>query len=114
MAAPPSLAFVKHSEKIAPLAAVISAVSCVACCLPFGFAAAAGAAGLSVFLAPLRPWMMAISGALLLFGLRQLYRRRGAQCQRRSRLSIAVFWMCAALVLSMMLMPQVVASLLAD
>jgi hypothetical protein len=86
----------------------------LACCLPFGIAAAAGAAGLSVVLAPLRPWMMAISGALLLFGLWQLYRRKGATCQRRSRLSIAVFWVCATLVLAMMLMPQVVASLLAD
>ena len=85
----------------------------MACCLPFGFAAAAGAAGLSVVLAPLRPWMLAISGALLIFGLWQLY-RRGAACQRRSRLSQAVFWICASLVLAMILMPQVVASLLAD
>jgi hypothetical protein len=57
---------------------------------------------------------MAISGALLLFGLWQLYRRKGATCQRRSRLGIAIFWVCATLVLAMMLMPQVVASLLAD
>jgi hypothetical protein len=112
----------KHSEKLAPgvaqtswpaVAAVISAVSCMACCLPFGFAAAAGAAGLSVVLAPLRPWMLVIWGALLIFGVVQLYRRRGA-CQRRSRLSLAVFWVCAVLVLAMILMPQVVASLLAD
>jgi len=85
----------------------------MACCLPFGIAAAAGAAGLSVVLASLRPWMLAISAALLLFGLWQLYRRRGI-CQRRSRVSLAVFWTCAALVLTMILMPQVVASLLAD
>jgi hypothetical protein len=103
----------KHSEKLAPLAAVISAVSCMACCLPFGFAAAAGAAGLSVVLTPLRPWMLAISGALLIFGLWQLY-RRNATCQRRSRLSVAIFWVCAVLVLAMITMPQVVASLLAD
>jgi len=95
------------------VAAVISAVSCMACCLPFGFAAAAGAAGLSVVLAPLRPWMLAISGALLIFGLVQLY-RRGAACQRRSRWNLAIFWVCAVLVLAMILMPQVVASLLAD
>jgi len=52
-------------------------------CWPFAFAAAAG---LGVVLAPLRPWMLAISGALLIFGLVQLY-RRGASCQRRSNLS---------------------------
>jgi hypothetical protein len=86
----------------------------MACCLPLGLAASAGAAGLGVVLTPLRPWMLAISGALLLFGLWQLYRSKGATCQRRSRLSVAVFWVCAALVLVMMLMPQVVASLLAD
>jgi predicted PurR-regulated permease PerM len=103
----------KHFEKLAPVAAVVSAVSCMACCLPFGFAAAAGAAGLSVVLAPFRPWMLAISGALLIFGLVQLYSRKGT-CQRRSRLSMAIFWVCAVLVLAMILMPQVVASLLAD
>ena len=103
----------KHFEKLAPVAAVISAVSCLACCLPFGFAAAAGAAGLGVVLAPLRPWMLAISGALLIFGLVQLYSRKGT-CQRRSWLSVAIFWVCAVLVLAMILMPQVVASLLAD
>jgi len=84
----------------------------MACCLPFGFAAAAGAVGLSAVFAPLRPWMLAISGALLIFGFWQLY-RRGAACQRRSRLSQGIFWVCAVLVLSMILMPQVVASLLA-
>jgi ABC-type Fe3+ transport system permease subunit len=103
----------KHSEKFAPVAAVLSAVSCMACCLPFGFAAAAGTAGLSVVLVPLRPWMMAISGARLSFGLIQLYRRQGA-CRRRSRLSLAIFWVCAVLVLAMILMPQLVATLLAD
>jgi len=103
----------KHFEKLAPVAAVVSAVSCMACCLPFGFAAAAGAAGLSVVLDPLRPWMLAISGALLVFGLVQLYRRNGT-CQRRSRWSVAIYWVCAVLVLAMVLMPQVVASLLAD
>jgi hypothetical protein len=112
----------KPSEKPGPgvaqaswpaIAAAISALSCMACCLPFGFAAAAGAVGLSVVLAPLRPWMLAISGALLIFGLWQLY-RRGAACRRRSRLSQAIFWVCAVLVLAMILKPQVVASLLAD
>jgi len=36
---------VKHTEKLAPVAAVVSAISCIACCLPIGFAAAAGIAG---------------------------------------------------------------------
>jgi len=48
-------------------------VSSVACCLPFGFAATAGAAVLSVVLAFLRPWMLAPTGALLIFGAVQIY-----------------------------------------
>lgn len=103
----------KHSEKLAPVAAVVSALSCVACCLPFGFAAAAGTAGLSVVLEPVRPYLMAASGALILFGVWQLY-RRGRSCQRRSRASIFVFWTCAAIVVVMMIAPQIVANFLAD
>ena len=103
----------KHGEKLAPVAAVVSAISCVACCLPLGIAAAAGTAGLAVVLEPVRPYLMAVSGALLLFGVLQLY-RRGPSCQRRSRASMVVFWTCAAVVALMMIVPQIVASFLAD
>jgi hypothetical protein len=103
---------VKHGEKLAPVAALVSALSCLACCLPFGIAAAAGAAGLSVVLDGLRPYLLGIAGALLLFGLWQLYRSRGT-CQRRTRTGLAVFWTCAALVAMVGVVPQVVAGLLA-
>ncbi len=103
----------KHSEKIAPVAAVLSLFTTLACCLPLGIAAAAGAAGLSVVLASLRPWLVGLSIALLALGLWQLYRTRGA-CQRRSRMSLAVFWLSAMLVLALMLFPQAVAGFLAD
>ena len=102
----------KHGEKLAPVAAVVSAISCMACCLPFGIAAAAGAAGLAVVLDSIRPYLMAASGALILFGVWQLY-RRGASCQRRSRTSIVVFWTCAAMVAVLMIAPQTVANMLA-
>ena len=85
----------------------------MACCLPFGIAAAAGAAGLSVALEPIRPYLMAASGVLILFGVWQLY-RGGRTCQRRSRTSLVVFWTCAAVVVAMMLVPQLVANFLAD
>ena len=85
----------------------------MACCLPFGIAAAAGTAGLSVVLEPVRPYLMAASALLILFGVWQLY-RRGPSCRRRSRASIVVFWSCAAIVLAMILVPQLVANLLAD
>ncbi len=103
----------KHSEKLAPAAAVIGAISSLACCLPFGIAAAAGTAGLSVALEPVRPYLLAVSGALILVGVWQLY-RRGASCRRRSRASIVLFWICAVFVALMMMVPQIVASLLAD
>jgi hypothetical protein len=104
---------VKHTEKLAPVAAVASAISCMACCLPFGIAAAAGSAGLGLVLEPLRPYLMAVSGGLLLFGLWQLY-RGGRTCQRRSRASLAIFWTCAAVVVAMIVAPQFLANLLAD
>ena len=103
----------KHGEKLAPVAAVIGAISSMACCLPFGIAAAAGTAALGVVLEPVRPYLMAASGALILFGVWQLY-RRGASCARRSRASLVVFWICAAVVALMMIAPQMVASFLAD
>jgi hypothetical protein len=104
---------VNHSEKLAPAAAVIGAISSLACCLPFGIAAAAGTAGLGIVLEPVRPYLMVASGALILFGVWQLY-RRGATCRRRSRASIVVFWICAVIVALMLIVPQIVASLLAD
>lgn len=103
----------KHTEKLAPVAAVAGAISCMACCLPFGIAAAAGSAGLGLVLEPFRPYLMAVSGGLLLFGLWQLY-RGGRTCRRRSRTSVAIFWTCAAIVIAMMLAPQFLANLLAD
>lgn len=103
----------KHSEKLAPVAAVASAISCMACCLPFSIAAAAGTAGLSLVLEPIRPYLMAASAALILFSVWHLY-RRGPSCQSRSRTSIAVFWTCAALVALLLVVPQIVANVLAD
>jgi hypothetical protein len=103
---------VKHSEKVAPVAALVSAVSCMACCLPLGFAAAAGFAGLGVALEPIRPWLMAISVVLLLVGLWQLY-WRPAVC-RRSRLSLVIFWVSATIVVTMIVAPQLLAGWLAD
>ena len=103
----------KHSEKLAPVAAVIGAISSLACCLPFGIAAAAGTAGLGIALEPVRPYLLVASGALILFGVWQLY-HRSASCRRPSRASIVVFWICAVVVALMMIVPQIVASFLAD
>jgi hypothetical protein len=103
----------KHSEKITPAAAAISALSAVACCLPSGIAAAVGALGLGVVLEPFGPWLAGLSVALLLLGFVQLY-RSGRSCRRRSPASIAVFLISAIVVLGLILFPQIGASLLAS
>ncbi len=103
----------KHSEKIVPAAAVISALSTIACCLPLGIAVAAGAAGLGVLVEPLRPWLIGLSIALLGVGFTQLYRSRGT-CYRHRRASVAVFWLSAILVFAALVFPQALASVLAD
>ena len=103
----------KHSEKITPVAAVVSALSTLACCLPSSIAAAAGSAGLAVVVDPLRPWLLALSATLLVLGFVQLY-RTNRTCQRRSLVSIAVFVTSAILVLGVLVFPQITAGLFAS
>lgn len=103
----------KHSEKVAPAAAALSALSTMLCCLPAGIAAAAGAAGLGLMLEPLRPWLVASSVALLAVGFVQLYRSNRV-CHRRSPVSIALFVVAAIVVLGVLVLPQMTAGLLAS
>ncbi len=103
----------KHTEKITPVAAAVSALSTIACCLPSGIAAAAGAAGLGVVVEPLRPWLVGLSIALLLLGFVQLH-RANRSCRRRSPVSIAIFSISAIVVVGILLFPQISAGLLAS
>ena len=100
------------AERATPVAAVIAVLSTLACCLPFTFLGALGLAGASVRLQSLRPWLLVSAAILLGIGFIQLYVRRN-QCQKRSPLSIALFWGAALIVLLVILFPQVIASLLA-
>ena len=102
----------KVAERATPIAAVIAALSTLACCLPLGFFGAAGLAGLGIWAQTFRGWFLAIAGVLLVIGFVQLYRGR-AQCRKRSPFSIALFWVAAAMVLLIVLFPQVIASLIA-
>ena len=85
----------------------------MACCLPLGFAGAAGAFGLGVALAAYRPWLIGLSVALLGLGAWQ-WARSGRSCRRRSRLSIVLLSVSAAVVLGVMFFPQKIAELMAD
>jgi uncharacterized membrane protein YidH (DUF202 family) len=100
------------AERLTPIAAVIAALSTLACCLPFGFLGAVGLAGLSVWARSYGGWLVALAAVLLVVGFVQLYRGRG-QCRKRSPLSIAVFWIAAVIVLLVILFPQVIATLVA-
>ena len=94
------------------MAAVIAVLSTLSCCLPLTFLGALGLAGASVRLQSLRSWILVSAAMLLGIGFIQLYVRRN-QCPKRSRLSIALFWGAAVIVLLVILFPQVMASLLA-
>jgi len=100
------------AERATPVAAVMAALSTLACCLPLGFLGAAGLAGASVWLQPMRPWLLASAAVLLAIGFVQIYAKRN-ECRKRSPLSIALFWLAVAIVLLTMLFPQVLASLIA-
>ena len=98
-------------ERATPVAAVLAAFWSVGCCLPFAFIGAAGILGLGARLQALRPWLLLLSGVLLAIGFVQLYLR--SRCQRRSRISVAMFWIATAIVLLLIVFPQIVASVLA-
>jgi len=62
----------------ASLAAIVSSLATMACCVPLGFAAAIGAAGAGAFLLRFRPWFLVLSIALIGVGFWQ--QRRARQC----------------------------------
>jgi len=79
----------KVLEKGAPAAAIVAALSTLACCVPLGFLGAAGLASMSAWVQPLRPWLLGASVALLCLGCVQLYFRKSA-CVRRSTVSLVL------------------------
>jgi uncharacterized membrane protein YidH (DUF202 family) len=101
------------TERLAPLAAALSALATLACCLPLGIAGAVAALGLSTAFEVLRPWLIVLAVILLSVGLLQLYRGQ-RKCRRRSPLSLVLFGLSAAVVLGIMIFPQKVAELLAS
>ena len=102
----------KHSEKVAPVAAAASALATLLCCLPAGIAAAAATASLGAAVAPYRSWFLGASAMLLAIGVVQL--TRAQRCSTRTSGSKAILIVSAAIVVLVALFPQVVAGLLAD
>lgn len=102
---------VRATSALTPVAAVMSALAALACCLPWGLAAAMGALGLSAFFTRFQVEFLVLSVVLLAVGLIQIL-RRGRTCRRRSRIEIALWTIAAIIVLAIVLFPQWVASLL--
>jgi hypothetical protein len=97
----------------ASLAAILSSLATIACCLPLGFAAALGAGAASAFFTTLRPWLLGPSVVLLGLGFWQQHRAK--QCAVRGRLvGQVLLWAALAVVLGMILFPQQIAGFIAD
>ncbi|HKW88580.1 MAG TPA: hypothetical protein VJN21_07475 [Candidatus Acidoferrales bacterium] len=97
---------------LAASGAVVSSVMTLACCLPFGFMAALGAAGAGVFLTRFRPWLLGLSVVLVGVGFYQQY--HGPTCSlRRRRFNFVFLWAATIVVLLVLLFPQFIASVLA-
>src|SRR2546427_5094040 len=98
-------------EKGAPSAAILAAISTLACCVPLGFLGALGFASLGVWAQALRPWLLGASVLFLCVGFAQLYFRKS--CSKRSVASLVLFWVAVAVVILVLLFPQVIASVIA-
>lgn len=97
----------------ASVAAIVSALATVSCCLPLGFAAAIGAGAASAFFQTLRPWLLGLAIVLIGFGFWQ--QRRARQCSVRGRwIGNVLLWCALVTVVVMILFPQQIAGLLAD
>src|SRR5215469_18776870 len=99
------------SEKGAPAAAIVAALSTLACCVPLGFLGAVGLASVSVWAQRYRFWLLLGAVAFLCIGSVQLYYR--TSCSKRSGASLALFWIAVVVVILVVLFPQLIASLIA-
>ena len=102
----------KHPEKVAPVAAAVSALATLVCCLPVGIAAAAATASLGAIVSGYRSWFLGASALLLVIGIVQVRAQRG--CATRTGGSMAILAVSGTIVLLVALFPQVLAGLIAD
>ena len=86
----------KVSEKTAPAAAIVAALSTLACCVPLGFLGAVGLAGVSVWAQQYRLLLVVASLGFMWVGAAQLYFRKS--CVKRSTTSLMLFWTAVVLV----------------
>jgi hypothetical protein len=96
----------------ASLAAMLSSIAVLSCCLPLGFAGALGVGAASAFFTTLRPWLMGLS--VLLLGLGFWQQHRAIKCSVRGRwVGTVLLCMAVVVVFGMILFPQEIAGLIA-
>jgi hypothetical protein len=103
----------KHTEKVAPVAAAVSALATLLCCLPVGIAAAAATASLGAIVSRYRTWFLGASALLLVTGIVQVTRAQRT-CATRTRGSMVILAVSGTIVLLVALFPQLLAGLIAD
>ena len=103
----------KHTEKIASVAAALSALATLTCCLPIAFVAGTASASLAMVAGSYRWSFLGASVVLLAVGAVQLVQARRA-CRPRGPASPVFLGGSAAIVLLVVFFPQVIAGLLAD
>jgi hypothetical protein len=101
------------TERLTPVAAAVSAVATLACCLPLGGAAFLGLGGVLAALGAYQQWLLPLSGVLLAIGSVQVWRTRRL-CGRTSWLSVTILATSAVVVSLVAFFPQAVAGFLAD
>ena len=94
------------------MAAVVSAAMSLLCCVPLGLPAALGLAGMGMIFDSLRPWFMGFALVLLVLAVVQFIRRPA--CERRRPVTLLLLACAAAVVPAVVLLPQTVATMLAD
>jgi len=98
---------------VTSLASLASLVAALSCCLPLGtLLLAAGSAGASLLVEKLRPWLLALSVALVVFAFVQTYFSNKCAFRYR-RLRTCLLWFSAVVVLGMIAVPQYFSALLA-
>lgn len=98
---------------LSTLASLASLAAALSCCLPLGtLLLSAGSAGASLFSEKLRPWLLALSAAALVFAFVETYFR--ARCDfRHRRLRTVLLWFSAVVVVGMLIFPRAFSSVLA-
>jgi hypothetical protein len=103
----------KNRETATPVAAAVTALSTMLCCLPGSFAAAAATTSVGMFVIDYQPWFLGASVVLLVIGGLQLPQARRA-CSTSSKASAVVLCVSAAIVVMSVLFPQLLAGFFAD